>query len=859
MPSLSDAVEWVVKRISALTRTATDADLTDNEYMAVDNASAYTRKITVASLATWILGKIKSLTNIATEADLVSSNYLALDGADGTKKLPANIIPASKIIDRGHASVTTLNNQTFRQNGWRYRLDDAGILTDGTLSVVAGDYVDWDSSTSTWKKANYFVPIDIMGKKNKNQFYAITGGTAIIEQTNTSGGSIYLKYGSFCVRGSTSITYTMSSLATELGVSLVTSPDGVTGCLEIPDTYTLVFSADNKMHLVSRADVVYSDCVILACVAGISVVNNLDDYQALRELIENSYKEKVGRLNKLQIYAPNNATPYIEQPNTANASVYIKFNVSIRGGINVDKTMSQLASDLGVSLVTSPAGITGCLEIPNTYTLVLKENNAFALRARNDVVSTDFVIVACVGGVVVDTEIDSFFALEKVATDNFKDEMKKKNAYQIYPSSGAVPYLEETKSSSIYFKCGAMAVRVGATKNYTMSSLATELGVSLVNSPMGVTGCLEIATTKTLVFSTDGAMHLKTRDNVVSSDVVLIACAGGVMVDCGLYGLESTIVDNVRQLEQVPYKVANLSCAANVIGCGADTESFVFFSDPHCLGTGGAFTNANQVIIDGLFKKIDELATSQTDKVVCGGDLLNENDTRVQAVEKLAYFHGKTKNRKFILALGNHDTNYQGYYDSDAAANTGTLTADEYSAVLFPERGHAYYEDLTSPKVGYFVLDTGSDWDATLTAYRIEQIKWLAETLRTTAKKYAIILMHIFSTGYQSTADWPANITAMATQVKTLLLAVNARSTYTIDGETFDFSNASTKVACILCGHTHYDYVDTTDAIPVVTIRNTLATPDYNIDVGFADFENGSLKLTRYGYGSSRTITIPTT
>ena len=54
MPSLIDVAEWVVKRISALTRTATSADLTDSEYMAVDNASAYTRKITVASLATWI-------------------------------------------------------------------------------------------------------------------------------------------------------------------------------------------------------------------------------------------------------------------------------------------------------------------------------------------------------------------------------------------------------------------------------------------------------------------------------------------------------------------------------------------------------------------------------------------------------------------------------------------------------------------------------------------------------------------------------------------------------------------------------------------------------------------------------------
>lgn len=99
MAGLSDAVEWVVKRISALTRTATDADLTDSEYMAVDKASAYTRKITVASLATWILGRIHSISDTATEDDLTSDNYLALDGAEGTKRLPAEAVATALVSD----------------------------------------------------------------------------------------------------------------------------------------------------------------------------------------------------------------------------------------------------------------------------------------------------------------------------------------------------------------------------------------------------------------------------------------------------------------------------------------------------------------------------------------------------------------------------------------------------------------------------------------------------------------------------------------------------------------------------------------------------------------------------------------
>lgn len=85
MANLSDAVEWVVKRISALTRTATNADLTDSEYMAVDKASAYTRKITVASLATWILGRIKGLATSITS--FRTGDVIPVDGPSGTAKM----------------------------------------------------------------------------------------------------------------------------------------------------------------------------------------------------------------------------------------------------------------------------------------------------------------------------------------------------------------------------------------------------------------------------------------------------------------------------------------------------------------------------------------------------------------------------------------------------------------------------------------------------------------------------------------------------------------------------------------------------------------------------------------------------
>ena len=124
MPSLRDAAEWVIKRISALTRTATDADLTDSEYMAVDDASAYTRKITVASLATWILGKIKSLTTTIT--DFRTGDVIAVDGPDGPAKMAKNSL------------LTITRNGLAEKDEITNIYDDAAF---GTQGFIGGDGV----------------------------------------------------------------------------------------------------------------------------------------------------------------------------------------------------------------------------------------------------------------------------------------------------------------------------------------------------------------------------------------------------------------------------------------------------------------------------------------------------------------------------------------------------------------------------------------------------------------------------------------------------------------------------------------------------------------------------------------------
>lgn len=65
---MSDVVQS--RRISALTRTATAADLMAGEYMVVDKANGYTRKVTLYDLALWVLssaGQFAAAADIAPE------------------------------------------------------------------------------------------------------------------------------------------------------------------------------------------------------------------------------------------------------------------------------------------------------------------------------------------------------------------------------------------------------------------------------------------------------------------------------------------------------------------------------------------------------------------------------------------------------------------------------------------------------------------------------------------------------------------------------------------------------------------------------------------------------------------------
>ena len=62
----------------------------------------------------------------------------------------------SGFTPKGEISVSDLNDLTTQSNGDQYILTDSGTITDGSVTVEAGDSVAWNSTDSVWYKLNQY-------------------------------------------------------------------------------------------------------------------------------------------------------------------------------------------------------------------------------------------------------------------------------------------------------------------------------------------------------------------------------------------------------------------------------------------------------------------------------------------------------------------------------------------------------------------------------------------------------------------------------------------------------------------------------------------------------------------------------
>lgn len=284
-------------------------------------------------------------------------------------------------------------------------------------------------------------------------------------------------------------------------------------------------------------------------------------------------------------------------------------------------------------------------------------------------------------------------------------------------------------------------------------------------------------------------------------------------------------------------------------------ESYVFFTDPHLMGTNGTYDENTFNYYMNYLKTVVDKAT--VDFVVCGGDWLNNGDTKAQASYKLGVVDGKMRElfgADYYPMTGNHDFNYLGVDgNGNRLPSYEWISNNAMKNFWFYRFEHCYYKyDGAYSK--YYVLDTRTDHDGTQT-YDETMLDWLASNLIEDDPIRATIMFHIM---YLSGTTIPTRILALGE----IISAFNNHTTCVLTEETheyaktYDFTNTTGHIDYCIVGHSHADFNDTLGGVPVIGCINFTNGDVASFDLVFADYTNRKVYTTRIGTGSNREFDI---
>lgn len=279
------------------------------------------------------------------------------------------------------------------------------------------------------------------------------------------------------------------------------------------------------------------------------------------------------------------------------------------------------------------------------------------------------------------------------------------------------------------------------------------------------------------------------------------------------------------------------------------TEAFVFFTDPHLVHKSGYETEMRKYLQE--LKRCFEMTPASF--VLCGGDWIGNSDTQREVCFKLGYIDSYMRKHfpDYFPVVGNHDTNYQGVEKEGAAANSGTLTNETIRNLMMPREDKTYYS-FRGINTRFYVLDTGTDWDDSMFAYRWEQVDWLGNQLRSNDDEHIAIILHIGV--FLHNGGYIAN--SFTNNVFSLCEAFNNKSSITLNGVTYDFLASSGQVLFGLCGHIHTDYQAEVKGVPLIATTHMQDGAVPTFDLCLADYDGGVLHMVRIGTGENRSVQI---
>jgi hypothetical protein len=299
-----------------------------------------------------------------------------------------------------------------------------------------------------------------------------------------------------------------------------------------------------------------------------------------------------------------------------------------------------------------------------------------------------------------------------------------------------------------------------------------------------------------------------------------------------------------------------------IASAGVASDGFLYFTDHHIGGMEIA-TNANNTkyIIDYIRKH------TPIQRTIHGGDVLSTmtGQAHEHVVRWLWEFHDDYIAERGVLpVVGNHDSITQ--YNT----NGDKVTASEAYAALFKNaeqyvntNGRFFYSfDNESQKVRYIVLDTESTSLATNTV----QLQWFVDVLSKMESGWTAVL---FSHNFADVDDYENPTNPIITQIAG---DYNNRSNGEGSGVSWDFASASGTVACLICGHHHFDASGENNGILVINVttdcgknasqssndinaggvRKAGDISEHAVDLFIINTEDRTIKTIRLGYGQDR-------
>ena len=303
-----------------------------------------------------------------------------------------------------------------------------------------------------------------------------------------------------------------------------------------------------------------------------------------------------------------------------------------------------------------------------------------------------------------------------------------------------------------------------------------------------------------------------------------------------------------------------------IIVGGGNTEGFIYFTDSH-IGV------KNQVDNDNNTRHIIDYVRQHTpiSKTIYGGDIINT--TAGQTLDEALYwmwlFHDiYIADRGVFPVVGNHEveTNYDTAGSVLSYAQTYSILFSGLEDRVNTQRKFYYHFDNPSQKVRYMIVDTESQ---SLDGNK-EQLQWVIDSLNELEEGWVtVIFVHGFSgvNGYY----WPTN------PIFTNILESYKNGTSGNNGTlSWDFTNRSGDIACVICGDEHFDGSGLTkNGVLVIHVTTDAGASKDNaaqdnaaggnrhrgdiseqaVDLFFINTAQKTINTIRLGYGADRSWT----